>query len=36
MWFVIFNDMTELSETVIELIYENNKNYIIQNNKPVL
>ena len=27
--------MTELSATIVELIYENNKDSVIQNSKPV-
>ena len=31
-----FNYMTELSATIIlKLIYENNKDYVTQNNQPV-
>ena len=32
---VIFNYMTELSATILELIYENNKESVTQNNQPV-
>ena len=35
MWSVIFNDMTEWSATILDLIYENNKDFVIQNSKPV-
>ena len=30
-----FNSMTELSATILELIYENNKDSVTQNNEPV-
>ena len=30
-----FNYMTELSATILELIYENNKDSVTQNNQPV-
>ena len=30
-----FNYMTELSSTILELIYENNKDSVTQNNQPV-
>ena len=30
-----FNYMTELSATNLEPIYENNKDYVTQNNQPV-
>ena len=30
-----FNYMTELSASILELIYENNKDSVTQNNQPV-
>ena len=30
-----FNYMVELSATILELIYENNKDSVTQNNQPV-
>ena len=31
----MFNDMTELSATFLELIFESDKDYVAQNSKPV-
>ena len=30
-----FNNMTELSATILDLIYENNKDSVTQNNQPM-